>query len=96
MKGLPKHLNTKEDYLYAKDNYDRTYWEPYFQNLLDTRYDWFAITEDEYIEDDENYKKVEDEQNERTDYFFIYKENENAPIYRLGFTVEEVESILKG
>lgn len=92
MKGLPKYLNTKEDYLYVKDNFDKSYWEPYFQNLLDTRYDWFAISEDEYIEDD-NHKKVVDEQEGRIDYF-EYRENENALIYRLGFTVEEVEDIL--
>ena len=92
MKGLPKYLNTKEDYLYVKDNFDKSYWEPYFQNLLDTRYDWFSISEDEYIEDD-NHKKVVDEQEGRIDYF-EYRENENALIYRLGFTVEEVEDIL--
>ena len=92
MKGLPKHLSTKEDYLFAKDNYDKSYWEPIFQNLLDTHFDWFAINEDEYLED-ENHKKVIDEQDGRIDYF-EYRENENALIYRLGFTVEEVEDIL--
>ena len=93
MKGLPKHLNTKEDYLYVKDNYNKEYWQPLFQNLLDTRYEWFAIDEEDYVED-ENHKVTIDGENDRIDYF-EYRENENALIYRLGFTVKEVENILQ-
>ena len=33
MRGLPKNLNTKEDYLYLKDNYDKECWLSAFQNL---------------------------------------------------------------
>lgn len=93
MKGMPKHLNTKEDYLYVKDNYNKEYWQPLFKNLLDTRYDWFAISKEEYIDDDKH-KIVKDEQEDREDYF-EYRENENAPIYRLGFTVDEVEEMVE-
>lgn len=92
MRGFPKHLNTKTDYLFVKDNYDKTYWEQYFQNLLDTRYDWFPISKAKYVEDD-NHKIVENMQEDKIDYF-EYRENENALIYRLGFTAEEVEEIL--
>lgn len=94
MRGLPKHLNTKEDYLYMKDNYARAYWEQSFQNLLDTRYNWFMIDKEDYKED-ENHKIVHDDQ-EDTDTYFEYRENENALIYQLGFTIKEVESILAG
>ena len=94
MKGLPKYLNTKEDYLFLKDNYNKSYWEQAFQNLLDTRYDWFPIEEKDYVEDN-LHKKVVDEQEDRVDYF-VFKENENASIYRLGFTVNEIEDILAG
>ena len=92
LKGLPKHLNTKQDYLYLIDNYTEEYWKPAFQNLLDTRYEWFAIDEDEYIED-ENHKAIIDEENDRINYF-EYRENENALIYKLGFTVDEVCDII--
>jgi hypothetical protein len=92
MRGLPKHLNTKQDYLFLKDNYAEEYWKPVFQNLLDTRYEWFAIDEEDYIED-ENHRAIIDEENDRIDYF-EYRENENARIYQLGFTVEEVGEIL--
>ena len=37
MKGYPKNLNTKFDYLYVKENFKRELWEKDFQNLLDTR-----------------------------------------------------------
>ena len=88
MRGLPKNLNTKEDYLYMKDNYNRAYWEQSFQNLLDTRYDWFMIDKEDYKED-ETHKIVHVDQ-EDTDTYFEYKENPNALIYQLGFTVKEV------
>ena len=94
MRGMPKNLNTKTDYLYLKDNYNRAYWEQSFQNLLDTRYDWFMIDKEDYKED-ENHKIVHDDQ-EDTDTYFEYRENENAPIYQLGFTVKKVQDILAG
>ena len=93
MKGLPKHLNTKEDYIWLKENYDRSYWQEPFQNLLDTRFDWFMISESEYVED-ENHKIVHDDQEDK-DSYFEYRENPNALIFQLGFTVSEVEEILR-
>lgn len=93
MRGLPKNLNTKEDYIYLKDNYDKEYWLPAFQNLLDTRYSWFAIDEKDYVEDDKH-KKVHNEQ-EDIDEYFVYKLNKNAKLYQLGFTVKEVQAICR-
>ena len=61
---------------------------------MDTRYDWFMIDKEDYVEDDKH-KKVYNEQ-EDTDSYFEYRENENAPIYQLGFTVKEVQDILAG
>ena len=43
MKGYPKNLKTKFDYLYVKENFKRELWEKDFQNLLDTRMDWFFV-----------------------------------------------------
>jgi len=93
MRGLPKNLNTKEDYAYLKDNYDKEYWLPAFQNLLDTRYSWFAIDEKDYVEDDKH-KKVHNEQEDKDEYF-VYKLNKNAKLYQLGFTVKEVQAICR-
>ena len=41
MKGFPKILNSKEDYLYVREHFPRDEWQPHFQNLLDTMRDWF-------------------------------------------------------
>ena len=94
MRGLPKNLNTKEDYLFLKDNYSKEYWLQAFQNLLDTRYSWFAIDEKDYVEDDKH-KKVYNEQEDTYEYF-VYKLNKNAKLYQLGFTVKEVQEICRG
>ena len=94
MRGLPKNLNTKEDYLYIKDNYNKEYWLSAFQNLLDTRYSWFAIDKKDYVEDDKH-KKVHNEQ-EGTYEYFVHKLNKNAKLYQLGFTVKEVQAICRG
>ena len=93
MRGLPKNLNTKEDYIYLKDNYSKEYWLQVFQNLLDTRYSWFAIDEEDYVEDDKH-KKVYNEQEDTYEYF-VYKLNKNAKLYQLGFTVKEVQAICR-
>ena len=41
-----------------------------------------------------DYQIIKDEQEDK-EYYFEYREDENASIYRLGFTVDEVEGILK-
>ncbi len=40
MKGFPKHLNSKFDYYYIKDNFPALKWKPYWQRLLDERFRW--------------------------------------------------------
>ena len=35
MKGVPKYLNTKEDYDYVKANFPREVWEKFYRELLD-------------------------------------------------------------
>lgn len=97
MVGYPKFLNTKEDYEYVRANFPREQWEPDFKALLNERYEWFNLgeIEDEGVTDD-THKVVEDKRDDETvvRYQYEYKENENARIYRLGYTVEEVEAIL--
>ena len=103
MKGLPKHLNTKEDYYYVKNNFNDEYWKPQWQLLLDSRFDWFFVKKledkEEGVEDD-THKIIEEnnmgEEENITYSQYEYKENPNAKIFMLGFTVEEVEQTLKG
>ena len=100
MKGFPKNLNTKEDYLYIKEHFERNLWVPEFQKLLDTTSDWFFVKNLDTAEDgitDDTHKVVEteissDEPTVISQYEF--RENPDAKLYKLGFTVEEVQQLI--
>lgn len=100
MKGFPKNLNTKEDYLYIKEHFERDLWVPEFQKLLDTTSDWFFVKNLDKAEDgidDDTHKIVEteissDEPSVISQYEF--RENPDAKLYKLGFTVEEVQQLI--
>lgn len=101
MKGYPHHLNTKADYLFVHENFPREKWLPDFQALLDSRQDWFfekhLESKGEGIED-ETHKIVEFQENEEAPVTYdqyVLREYEGALIFRLGFTVEEVEELIK-
>ena len=97
MKGLPAHLNTKDDYLNIKDTFCRTVWEPMFQALLDSRLAWInvgGITEGDGITN-ETHKVVNCSVGELIVKFqFEFKEDPAAKIFRVGFTVGAVKEIV--
>ncbi len=97
MRGFPKILATKEDYEYVRTHFPKQQWQPHFQQLLDTRYEWFfdkQLTEDEVgIEDDTH--KIEVDPQSETRYQFSLKLNENCKLKQLGYTVKQVQQILK-
>ena len=101
MIGYPSTLNDRADYEYVRANFPKSEWQKDFQNLLDTVYEWFNMGKladgDEGVTD-ETHKVVEggreEEKSER--YQFEYKENPDARIFRLGYTVDEVKAILAG
>ncbi len=101
MNGYPQTLNDRADYDYVRENFPKSDWEKDYQNLLDTVYEWFnlgKLADGEEGVTDETHKVVTcemcDEKAER--YQYEYKENPDARIFRLGFTVDEVKSILAG
>ena len=101
MKGYPQHLNTKADYMYVHANFPRKQWLPDFQALLDSTHDWFfekhLDTKDEGIEDD-THKIVKFENTETKEITYdqyVFKEYNNALLFRLGFTVDEVEKLIQ-
>jgi hypothetical protein len=100
MKGFPKHLNTRADYEYVRDNFPASLWQPVWQRLLDERYCW-QISDtladgDEGIEDATH--RVQVEENDGTGVTPRYQmelvEDVNAALFRLGFTVAEVSDAL--
>lgn len=101
MKGFPKYLNTKEDYLYVLANYPKEQVKPLFQNLLDTMEDWFServLKENEEVNIDKSTQKIVETQDNMTGEtvrtLFTLKVNPMCRLLSLGFTKEEVEGII--
>jgi len=98
MRGIPKHLNTKFDYEYIK-NQNLSGWETQYQALLDTRLNWFKTAdlspEDAGITDATHRVRTETDLNGVTiKYQQELQEDPNCKLFRLGFTQAEVESVL--
>lgn len=102
MIGYPKTLNTKEDYEYVRANFPKEEWQGEFQNLLDTVYEWFnmdALADGDAGITDDTHKVTEDKREDMTTVTrtqWEYKENPDAKIFKLGYTVDEVKAILAG
>ena len=98
MQGYPKHLNTKTDYIYVKDNFPREEWAKDWQALLDSRKNWFfvaTLADEKDGVTDETHKVVKNDDGENVTYSqYELRDDETADIYRLGFTVEEVQAAL--
>ncbi|UNE54996.1 hypothetical protein [Bartonella machadoae] len=106
MIDYPEHLNSKEDYLNMLD-YDKAETVRRLEQLLETRFYWVPIKElgegEEGIEDeghsihvvmemtslDANATPVEKR------YQYELQESEYAPLFQLGFGVEEVEQLIR-
>lgn len=95
MRGFPKYLNSKQDYLNCLADFEQET-KAELQRLLDSRFIWVdtAILETEesgQTDDTHRIVKAEDE--------FIQQElieDANSELVRLGFTVEEVEGLING
>lgn len=100
MVGFPKWLNTKKDFLYIREHFPREQWQPVFQALLDERMAWLNVGRLESAADgitDETHKVVTVGGDDGTPvqyYQYEYKEDENCRLFRLGFTVKDVQQLL--
>jgi len=92
MKGFPKHLNTRADYEYVRDNFPAEQWGPAWQSLLDTRFSWLPASGAE----PKGIELREVEQDGQVVGQEAWVEDKNAKIFRLGFTVAEVQKALEG
>lgn len=97
MKGFPKHLNTRDDYLFVKDNFEYAMYSKVFQDLLDSEYDWFFVRQ---LDTDDNpvltnNQKIEISTGEtETRSLYEYRVNPTCKLLQIGFTHEEVVAIL--
>jgi len=98
MVGYPKHLNTKEDYYFVKDDFPKEQWAKDWQALLDSVNDWFFVKELKQGEigiADDTHKVVVDVQTEPSkSYQYEYKANQNCKLFTIGMTIDEVEKAL--
>jgi hypothetical protein len=107
MKKMPKHLNSKEDYLNIK-NLNLHGWQDEWQRLLDKRFIWVIDKELQSIEDGTTnsfYKVISSTVREmvgesvelnETIHQMVLQEDNNAKIFKIGFTVQEVEDGISG
>ena len=110
MVGFPKNLNTKYDYEYVREHLDELGGETAksklraeYQALIEGASCWYPekeiASEAEGVTDDTH--KIVTEQagtgDEATTKYMqmVYKTNEDAKIFRIGFTVSEVQDLIK-
>lgn len=100
MKGFPKNLNTRADYEYVRSNFTKEQYYPVFKDLLDTEYDWFYLRDllpnEEFVED-KTHKVLHNQDNtahDKTSAVYEYRVNPTCRMYALGYTRDEVLSIL--
>lgn len=98
MRGYPKSLNTKNDYLYVIENFPKEKWIGDIQGLLDSAYDWFFekdINEaDSGIEDDTHKVVISENDGKETKSQYVKKLNPLCKMIRLGFTEDEIRRII--
>ncbi|VEJ46067.1 hypothetical protein [Bartonella vinsonii] len=105
MREYPEHLNSKEDYLNMLE-YDKLETLKRLEQLLEMRFDWVCIKElgegEEGLEDEKHKVCVEKEMPLDFETSFVEKryqyelqESEYSPLNSLGFSVEEVEQLIK-
>lgn len=99
MQGFPKHLNSKFDFEYVRNNFPKEQWSPLFEELLAEQKVWVCtktLADGEIGIADETHKIVESETMDKTivKYQYEYVIDENCRMNRLGYTVEEINSIL--
>ncbi|PIT68532.1 hypothetical protein [Bartonella tribocorum] len=105
MLDYPEHLNTKQDYLNML-SFDKAETVRRLETLLSTRFYWVFVKElsegEEGLEDDTH--KVFVTRNIPSDLNgdvvekrcqYELQESEYAPLFQLGFGVEEVEQLIK-
>lgn len=101
MHGFPKYLSTKQDVLNVMQEYPKQT-RNFLQELLDTKDVWLFVRKlnDDEIGIENKTHKVVPNDNPKTKnmverYQYEFKEDPNGTIFRMGFTVEEVQLLVQ-
>lgn len=92
--SYPTNLETKADYLYVKDFFDKKAWLPDYQALLDNRLVWFNVGKLDTVETGITDELHEVRKIDEIYYQYEYKEDPDCKLFKMGFTVDEVEKII--
>lgn len=102
MRDFPKYLNSRGDYEYIRSNFPAEQWRPKWRELLDGRFAWrdvATLADGDAGVEDETHRVMDRVESPTLDAASIriqqeFVEDENAAIFRLGFTVADVETAL--
>ena len=98
MKGFPKKLNSKADYLFIKEHFPEDEWKPIWEKLLKNRKNWFAtgiIDGTEGIEDaTHRIEKCKDNDGKDILIQMELKDDMASDFYRLHFSEDEVRKAI--
>lgn len=99
MRGLPKKLNSKYDYIYIKENFPRSEWVPAWEQLVAESKNWFftekLAKETDGIVDDTHRVEVGKDSEGNTEYYqYELRTDQSSDMIRLGFTAAEVRTAL--
>lgn len=99
MKGFPKHLNSKFDYLYIKQKFSPEDWKPAWQSLLNESKNWFCTGVLQNYTDgvtDTLHKVVQSKDMDNKDIFMQYElqTDPSSDMIKMGFTEAEIQQAL--
>lgn len=98
MKGMPKHLNSKYDYEYVRDNFSEEEWLPIWKSLYNERMNWFIVEklDSENGINDKTHKVVAVENEGETEFYqYEYRLDNSSDFCKLGFTENEILKVIK-
>ena len=97
----PERLDTKADYLFVKDFFSKGEYEKDYQLLLDDSEHWVETQELATPDDgitDEKHKvdtRIDIDQDKKKYYQMEKQINPDCKLFKLGFTIEEVDVVIK-
>lgn len=101
MRGFPKRLNTKFDYLYIRENFSADKWAPAWRALLSENKNWFFTgkvkNESDGLSDSNHRVEAGKSVDGETEYYqYEYMVDPSSDMVKMGFTEDEINDALKG
>ena len=99
MRGLPKRLNSKSDYIYIKEHFPRSEWEPAWRQLIAESKNWFftkklASEADGTADSTHRIESGKDIDGNIEYYQYELRTDPSSDMIRLGLSEEEINTAL--